>query len=92
MRFIDSHGHIYREYYEEDFDAVVERAVTAQVTKIMLPGVTAASMQDIFDAVGRYPQHLFALCGLHPTDIPDEPEADLELLESYLTDPRVVGI
>ena len=92
MRFIDSHGHIYREYYEEDFDAVVKRAVAAQVTKIMLPGVTAASMQDIFDAVGRYPQHLFALCGLHPTDIPDEPEADLELLESYLTDPRVVGI
>ena len=92
MRFIDSHGHIYREYYEEDFDSVVRRAIEAQVTKIMLPCVTSQSLNDIFDAVGKYPQHLFAMIGLHPTDIPEDADAELALLKPYLTHPNVVGV
>lgn len=92
MHFIDSHGHIYREYYEEDFDSVVGRALEAQVTKIMLPCVSSQSINDIFDAVGKYPQHLFAMIGLHPTDIPEDADAELALLKPYLTHPNVVGV
>ena len=50
MEFIDSHGHLYREYYE-DFDEVVARAIQAGVTKVVLPCVTSQSLKDIFDAV-----------------------------------------
>ena len=73
MEFIDSHGHLYKEYYE-DFDEVVNRAVQAGVTKVILPCVTSQSLKDIFDAVEQYPQHLFPLVGLHPTDIPEDYE------------------
>lgn len=92
MRFIDSHGHIYREYYEEDFHEVVKRALDAQVTKIFLPCVTSQSLKDIFDAVELYPQHLFPMVGLHPTDIPEDYEAELNVLQDYLSDSRVIGI
>ena len=91
MHFIDSHGHIYREYYE-DFEAVVQRAIDAQVTKILLPCVSSLSLKDIFDAVGQYPQHLFPMIGLHPTDVPEDYKQELAILEPYLNDPRVVGI
>lgn len=91
MEFIDSHGHLYREYYE-DFDEVVARAIQAGVTKVVLPCVTSQSLNDIFDAVDKYPQHLFPLIGLHPTDIPEDYERELAVLEGWLDDPRVVGI
>lgn len=92
MRFIDSHGHIYREYYKEEFNDVVQRALDAQVTKIMLPCVTSKDLKDILDAAEQYPQHLFPMVGLHPTDIPEEYETELALLESHLDDSRVVAI
>ena len=91
MEFIDSHGHLYKEYYE-DFDEAVSRAIDAGVTKVVLPCVTSQSLNDIFDAVDRYPQHLFPLVGLHPTDIPEDYERELAVLENRLDDPRVVGI
>lgn len=91
MHFIDSHGHIYREYYE-DFDAVVQRAINAQVTKILLPCVSSFSLKDIFEAVEQFPQNLFPMIGLHPTDVPENYEQELTTLQPYLDDPRVVGI
>lgn len=92
MEFIDSHGHIYHEYYEEDFHEVVKRALDAQVTKILLPCVTSHSLKDIFDAAELYPQHLFPMVGLHPTDIPEDYENELRTLQGHLSDSRVVGI
>ncbi len=92
MYFIDSHGHICNEYYTEDFNSVMERAIAARVEKIILPCVNAQSIPCIFDAVEQYPQHLFPLIGLHPTDITENYLEDLALLENQLTRPEVVGI
>ncbi len=92
MTFIDSHGHLYKEYYEDDLDQVILRAIQADVTKVVLPSVTSQSLADIFSAVEQYPDNLFPLVGLHPTDIPEDYEQELSILEKYLDDPRVVGI
>ncbi|MBO4653916.1 MAG: TatD family hydrolase [Bacteroidales bacterium] len=92
MNFIDSHGHLSKEYYTEDLEEVVERAVNAGVTKIILPCVSSQSLKDMFDAVERFPQHLFPLIGLHPTDIPEDMEAELARLEPCLSDSRVLGV
>jgi len=92
MTFIDSHGHLYKEYYEDDLDQVILRAIQADVTKVVLPCVTSQSLADIFSVVERYPDNLFPLVGLHPTDIPEDYEQELSIIEKYLDDPRVVGI
>ena len=92
MQFIDSHGHLYKEYYEEDWQSVVQNAIDAQVTKVLLPCVSSTTINDIFDAADEYPQHLFPMIGLHPTDVPEDYERELSILESHLDDPRVVAI
>ena len=84
MRFIDSHGHLYREYYEADLEEVVARSIEAQVTKIILPCVSSLSIHDIFESAASHPQNLFPMVGLHPTDVPDDYERELEVLESWL--------
>lgn len=92
MRFIDSHGHLYREYYEADLEEVVARSIEAQVTKIILPCVSSLSIHDIFESAASHPQNLFPMVGLHPTDVPDDYERELEVLESWLDHDGVVGI
>ena len=37
MNYVDTHTHIYKEYYPENFDEVVARAVQAGVTQMVLP-------------------------------------------------------
>ena len=50
MSYIDTHTHLYKEYYPEDIHSVVKRAIHADVTKMILPAVNADSISDIFGA------------------------------------------
>jgi TatD DNase family protein len=90
--FIDSHAHLYREYYPEDFKEVIQRAIDHRVEKVILPCVSAESLPDIFEATDQFPNHLFPLTGLHPTDVNQDFKSQLAVLENYLEDKRVVGI
>lgn len=92
MYLIDSHSHLYKEYYPDDLAEVIRRAIDANVTKIILPCVSSLSLDDIFAATDAYPSHLFPLIGLHPTDVTDNYQQELATLKQYLSDPRVVGI
>lgn len=90
--FIDTHAHIYREYYPDTFDNVVKRSVEANVQQIILPGVNLNGLKDIFEAVNQYPEHLFPLVGYHPTDITPNYKEELASIYSYLKQAAVVGI
>jgi TatD DNase family protein len=90
--FIDSHAHLYREYYPDDFREVIQRATEANVKKIILPCVSAESVDPIFEAVTQFPDNLFPLIGLHPTDVNQNFKKQLSILEKYLDHKWVVGI
>jgi TatD DNase family protein len=90
--FIDSHAHLYREYYPDDFIEVIQRAIENRVEKVILPCVSAESLPDIFEATDQFPHHLFPLIGLHPTDVYQDFKSELAVLENYLEDKRMVGI
>ena len=90
--FIDSHAHLYREYYPDDFQEVIQRAITQHVEKVILPCVSAESLPDIFEVANQFPKNLFPLVGLHPTDVNQHYKNQLTILEKHLKDQSVVGI
>jgi len=90
--YIDSHAHLYREYYPNDYREVIQRAIEHKVEKIILPCVSADSIADIFEVTHQFPNHLFPLIGLHPTDVNRDFKTQLALLEKHLADRSVVGI
>jgi TatD DNase family protein len=93
MYFIDTHAHLYKEYFPVNFKETVQRAVDANVKKIILPCVKASNVSELLDAADQFPNHLYPLIGLHPTDVNTESyEAEIEVLEKYLSDERVAGI
>lgn len=93
MYYIDTHAHFYREFYPDGFEEIMQRAIDARVAKIILPCVTSANIPDIFAVVDQYPEHLFPLVGLHPTDVkPDSYLEELKFLKDLLEDKRVIGI
>lgn len=92
MNYIDTHTHIYKEYYPEDFEEVVARALAAGVTQMILPCVNSASIGYIKEAVALYPENFFPLAGLHPSDVNVNFKEELSLVEKYLAEPEVVGV
>lgn len=92
MMFVDTHTHLYRESYPENWEAVVGRAVETDVTKMILGCVNSETPEQINEAVAMYPEHFFALVGLHPEDTKENYEQELAALEPHIQDPNVVGI
>jgi TatD DNase family protein len=90
--YIDSHAHLYREYYPNDFQEVIQRAIDNRVEKVILPCVSAESIRDLFEVTRQFPKNLFPLVGLHPTDVTQNYKKQLTLLEKHLDDQCIIGI
>jgi TatD DNase family protein len=90
--FIDSHAHLYREYYPDDLQEVVQRAIDNRVEKVILPCVSTETVSDIFEIVQQFPKNLFPLVGLHPTDVNRDFKKQLTVLKQHLDHKLVVGI
>lgn len=92
MNFIDTHTHLYREYYPDNFAQVVRRAIDANVTQVINASVNRDTPAQIAEAVSAYPQNIYGLIGLHPTEVSDDYEKDLDFLEKHLKDKNIVGV
>ena len=92
MPYIDTHTHLYREYYLEDFEATVQRAIDTQVSQMVLGCVNSTTLPQIQEAVTLFPDNMFALVGLHPEETRKDFGRELALLEPHIGDPNVVGI
>lgn len=84
MNFIDTHSHIYGEEFDEDRDAVVQRAIDAGAEHILLPNIDANSVGPMLALCDDYPTLCRPMMGLHPTELPADPKPLLDQMEQML--------
>lgn len=92
MRFVDTHTHLYRESYPDNFEEVSRRAIEAGVDKMILGCVNRETPAWLQEAVSLFPDNFFVLIGLHPEDTKADFEDELAQIETHLEDPNVVGV
>jgi TatD DNase family protein len=94
VSFTDSHAHLDGEEFAEDLDAVVARARTAGVSRIVVVGLWRApgSFGNALELAGSTPDLFAATIGIHPHECARVPEADWARAEALARDPRVVGV
>ncbi|MDD5165131.1 MAG: TatD family hydrolase [Candidatus Pacebacteria bacterium] len=88
FKYIDIHGHANFPNYDQDREAVIERAEKAGVAMITVGTDVATSTSALQLATSH--EHMWAVVGVHPTDT-KEP-IDFEALERLSTHPKVVAI
>lgn len=64
----DTHCHLDLNKFDEDRDAVIRRAVSAGVKKMLVPGLDSESSQAAVRLAEAH-ETIFAAVGFHPTDI-----------------------
>lgn len=88
--FMDTHCHIYHEYYE-DIDAVIKDSKELGVSRFLNNAVDVASMNEVLRLVKEY-DGMYAAIGFHPEEVDHIPLSDIELLEAHLKDKNVIAI
>lgn len=67
--FIDTHSHVYANAFENDLEAVIQRAQEANVSKILLPNIDLDSISGMLNLTQQYPNLFHGMMGLHPCDV-----------------------
>lgn len=82
MVLTDTHTHLYYEADDAARNAMVQRCLDNQITRLFLPNVDAASVPMIADLVKQYPQYCFRMLGLHPCNVTQNWEAELDQIKN----------
>lgn len=80
---IDTHTHIYEDAFAPDLPEVIARAKAAGVSKMLLPSCTLADAAQVRRAVESHPDALFAMYGLHPTEMGPAPMEEAQAIMDY---------
>jgi TatD DNase family protein len=91
MEIFDSHCHLDVAEFDADRGAVLQRAREGGVHGIVVPGVTAAGWDGLWELCAGEPD-LYPALGLHPVYLDTHTAADLERLQVWLADHRPVAI
>jgi TatD DNase family protein len=84
MQLIDSHTHLYVSSFNNDRDAMINRALEAGVTRFYLPAIDSETTSAMLELEEKYPGVCIAMMGLHPCSVNENYKAELDLVENWL--------
>lgn len=89
--YIDTHCHIYKEYYG-DIDKAINEAKNEKVNKLVVIGCDKDSIREVTETLSTRENIYYAL-GFHPSEANDITDRDIDLLEEQIKkDKKVVAI
>lgn len=81
---IDTHCHIDDPQYAEELDAFLQAQRADGVEAILVPGVEAATTQDVLSVCAKYPGYLYPALGLHPENVKEEWREQLVAIQASI--------
>lgn len=91
MLIFDTHAHYDSEDYQEDREAVFRELKENGVRHITNIAYDIESSKRVLELLGRYP-FLYGCIGVHPDEVGEMCEADIDWLAAHAHDERVVAI
>src|SRR5690606_9334665 len=91
MELIDTHAHLDHEWFDDDRDAVVQRALAAGVVTIVTIGADVPTSEAAVQLAEPYPS-VYAAVGIHPHDAKTADEAAYRRLKELAAHPKVVAV
>ena len=88
--FTDSHCHLYHEYYE-DLDFIIKESISNKVNRFINDGCDRESNEEVLKLVNIY-DNMYGTLGIHPENVEDYKDEDLNFIEDNLNNPKIVAI
>ena len=82
-KFVDTHTHLFSEQFNDDIDEVMQRAFDSGVDKMYLPNINSETIDSMMKLSEKYPKNCFPLMGLHPCDVNEDYQKELDLVTEW---------
>ncbi len=89
---IETHAHIYDEQFDEDRDAMLERAFAAGVKQIWMPNCDHETIDGMLALEQQYPDVCHAMMGVHPCYVKENFKEELAVVEQWLEQRKFIMI
>ncbi len=89
--FTDTHCHIYKEYYE-DIDEVVNKCKESDIHRVINNGCEDESNKEVIELINKYPEFMYGAIGIHPEEVDNYTDKDLDFIREHLNDKNIVAI
>ena len=80
----DTHTHLYAEEFDNDRDAMMQRAKDAGVTRFFIPAVDSVATERMLDLEKQYPKDVFLMMGLHPCYVKENYKEELAHVKKWI--------
>jgi TatD DNase family protein len=91
LALVDTHCHLNLDAFQEDLPAVLERALSNGVERILIPGIDVESSRQAVALAEKHP-NLFAAVGVHPNDANTWDETTYNTLRELADHSKVVAV
>ncbi len=89
--YIDTHAHLDFESFDEDRDAVIQRAIENKLSAIITIGTSLETSRKAVELAENY-AFIFAAVGIHPSDCAEAGDEDYTEIEKLADHEKVVAI
>ena len=80
----DTHTHLYSEQFDQDRDAMIQRAKNTGVQRFFIPAIDSSYTERMFSLEKNYPSDVFLMMGLHPTSVKENYESELLHVKEWI--------
>lgn len=85
MILTDTHTHLYSEEFQNDREAMIQRAFDAGVSRLFVPSIDSTYTQKMYNLEAQFPNNVFLMMGLHPCYVkPETVDSELFHVENEL--------
>ncbi len=88
--FVDTHCHLYKEYYE-NIDNILNEAKEAQVVAFFVAGCSSKSNEEVLELVKKY-ECVYGCLGIHPEEVLNYKREDILFLEEHIKNNKILAI
>ena len=92
MNIIDTHTHLYLKQFNEDIDFVIKRSKDVGVNKFIFPAIDSSHFDSMHSLKNKYPDNIYLMSGLHPTNVKENFNDELEFVVNSLKTQDYVAI
>jgi TatD DNase family protein len=92
MELIDIGCNLTHDSFDRDRNEVIEAAVKAGVTRMIVTGASASGSEQALDIARQWPQQLFATAGVHPHHASDFDDETDTLIRALCKHEKVVAV
>ncbi len=92
MTLTDTHTHLYSEAFDEDRDAMIQRALESGIGRFFIPAIDSSYTRSMLDLEKKYPENIYLMMGLHPTHVKENFKEELQHVETMLASHKFYAV